>query len=177
MYPIVIQGEIGERELLALNRVVYRSRRLVLTVLYAVLLGLLLLSQAALFALTGRVEGFAIAVTAAALLILLYEAFFLPLIIKSLVRKQLARLGVKQTVVELYEDCLIEHSTCQSGAADERINYTALIGVTETETYFFLFLTKLSAVVLDKGRMNGDQLLAVRDLLARRIPAGQYKIR
>ena len=174
-FPIVISSEVGERELLALNRTVYKNRRIAVIVIYSILLGTLILTQAILFALTREIMPFTAACSAFLLLVLLYELFLFPLVVRTIVRKQLAKLGVQQVTTEIYGDCLVEHTVSKSGASDQRFQYAALVKAVETEDYFFLYMTKLSAFILDKRRMTFDQAAVIRNLLTSALP-GRYKI-
>ena len=173
MFPIVVENNLGEKELMALNKIVLNKNRWLMPVMIAIIAvcGLLI------YLVERQITAELIWCACVVVLCTLWVYVFAPLITKHSVKKQQARLGERRVTAEIYEDRFHFTVSGDNFNGDETVNFSSLLSVTETDEYFFAFFHKLAAHIIDKSNLSPDEIGTVRVVLQNAVAPKKYKMR
>jgi multidrug efflux pump subunit AcrB len=174
MFPFSIKTKVAKEDMLALNKVVSRPRITRSVVLLAVMLVIYAAYGLYLYFKGYEIPVF-IFVIAALMLAALVAVLLTPLIYRSSVRKTLRKQGETEVTYEFFEDRVATNFENKQSSGRQETAYTGYIKAVETNDDIFLFVSRLSALVIPKRDLSPEQALAVRDAVQKALPKNKYK--
>ncbi len=127
-----------------------------------------------IISLTGRlyIEGIGLLLLMA--FFLLYTFYLMPIINY---KQNMRKFGdIKQDYVFADKKLTATTDSCGVKGSSE-IEYASLIKITETKEYWFIYITKVQAMIVDKSTVTDGSIEDLRALLIKNIDNGKYKMK
>ena len=161
MFPFEIHTSMREDDLLALNRIVYRNKRLFAVIFLSVAI--------AVYAVLGFMQimtyesvDLILLLIWAMMIVLLVVILLAPVSVRRSVRKQLARQGESSVVYTFFEDRLEDEYSNKISSGKQTVSYAAFVKAREDDARFYFFNGRLTAYVIRKSDMTAEQEEALR---------------
>ena len=175
MFPIRVRSVVDERAYGELNKLVLGKKYAAFAAVYFLLLlfslGVILWSYL-------KTSSIPIVMLVVSLLPLagFITMLLMPSVIRKKIRKMIAKSGENECLYRFFEDRFEGEYANKLSSGDSKLSYSAFIKAVENNGYFFLFITRNSAHIVDKRGMTEEEAAALRDALRKYLPGKKYKL-
>lgn len=175
MFPIKVRTVLDEKAMMKFNGLVMCKRVVAMFIVSVVMFTAAVAVLVWSYLVTGRIA-IPLAIMTLGLIAAIVLTLLMPALARRSIRRSLEKNGESECLYEFYEDHFAGDFANKLSSGHAEHSYSTITKAVENNRYFFLFINRTTAHVVDKSGMSADQAIALRGAIKNFVPEKKYKL-